>query len=257
MAKTAKTDRQKVIDDIRKRQKSADKRRGYLIVGVCVVVALLIVGAAAYRPIKNSWDLRSYNDKALDEIGGPASACQDITTKPANGNQEHVPDSQQVTYDDAPPAFGSHWNNAEAPASMSRKFYTDDDRPELEALVHNLEHGFTIVWYDETIADDSSAVTELEAVAKKFPGTTNLRYKFFAVPWTDEDVKESGAFPDGQHIAITHWSAGGTGVTDATKQVGVWQYCSEFSGEALDEFMVKYPYLDSPEPTAMVPQDAA
>ncbi len=31
-------------------------------------------------------------------------------------------------------------------------------------------------------------------------------------------------------------------------QVGVWQYCSEVSGEALNDFMLDYPYLDSPEP---------
>lgn len=254
MAKPAKTERQKVIDDIRKRQKGADKRRGFLIVGVCLLVALLIVGAAAYRPIKNSWDLRAYNDQALSDIGAPASACQEVTTKPANGNQEHVPDGTQVTYEEAPPAFGSHWNNEDAPARMSAKVWKEGDRPELEALVHNLEHGFTIVWYDETIADDSSAMTELEAVGKKFPGTTNLRYKFYAAPWTSEDGE---AFPDGQHIAITHWSAGGAGQTDPSLQKGVWQYCSEFSGEALDDFMVEYPYLDSPEPNAMSVQDAA
>jgi len=257
VAKPAKTERQKVIDDIRKQQKSADKRQGYLIVGVCGAIALLIVGAAVYQPLKNSWDLRSYNDKALSEIGAPATACQDITTKPAAGNEEHVPDEQQVTYEDAPPAFGSHWNNAEAPARMSTKFWREDDRPELEALVHNLEHGFTIVWYDETIADDDEALTELEAVGKKFPGTTNMRYKFYAAPWTSDDEKESGKFPKGQHIAFTHWSAGGAGQAqaDAAKQQGVWQYCSEFSGEALEDFMVEYPYLDSPEPDAMSSQD--
>jgi uncharacterized protein DUF3105 len=254
VAKPAKTERQKVIDDIRKQQKSADKRQGYLIVGVCVAIAVLIVGAAIYRPVKDSLDMRAYNDKSLSEIGGPASACEDITTKPANGSGEHVPDGTEVKYDDAPPAFGSHWNNASAPATMSRKVWKED-RPDLEVLVHNLEHGFTIVWYDETIADDDGALTELEAVGKKFPGTTNMRYKFYAAPWTSDDEKESGKFPDGQHIAITHWSAGGAGETDTAKQKGVWQYCSEFSGEALDDFMIEYPYLDSPEPDAMSQED--
>ena len=252
MAKPAKTERQKVIDDIRKQQKRADKRQGFLIVGVCVVIAVGIIIAAVWQPVMNSLDMRAYNDKALSEIGAPASVCEDITTKPANGNQEHVPDGQQVTYEDAPPAFGSHWNNAESPARMSAKFWKESDRPELETLVHNLEHGFTIVWYDETIADDDEAMTELEAVGKKFPGTTNMRYKFYAAPWTSEDVDESGAFPDGQHIAFTHWSAD---KDDPTKSNGVWQYCSKPSGEALDEFMLEYPYFDSPEPDAMSQQD--
>lgn len=251
MAKPAKTDRQKVIDDIRKKQKSADKRRGFMIVGVFAVVAVVIVGAAAYRPIADSFALRTYADQTLGEIGAPASVCGEETTKNAEGS-EHVPETQQVTYEDAPPAFGPHWNNETAPVPMDRKFFTQGDRPELEQLVHNSEHGFTIVWYDDTIADDSSALNELEAVAKKFPGSSNFRYKFMAVPWTSEDGED---FPEGQHIAMTHWSIGGVGETDPSQQVGVWQYCSEFSGEALEDFMVKYPYLDSPEPNALSPLD--
>ena len=47
MAKTAKTDRQAKIDQIRNKQKGAERRRGFVIVGVCVVIALLIVGSAA------------------------------------------------------------------------------------------------------------------------------------------------------------------------------------------------------------------
>ncbi len=254
MAKPAKTDRQKVIDEIRRKEKGADKRRGFLIVGVCVAVAVVIVGAAAFRPIMNAWNMREYNGKALSEIGAPASACGKITTQKADGNQDHVPEGEQVTYDHAPPAFGSHWNSANAPATMSKKVWKGD-RPELEVLVHNLEHGFTIVWYDETIADDNDAMTELEAVGKKFPGTTNFRYKFYAAPWSSDDEEENGKFPEGQHIAMTHWSAGGAGETDTAKQDGIWQYCSEFSGAALDDFMTKYPYLDSPEPDAISAED--
>ncbi len=250
MAKQAKTDRQKVIDDIRKQQKRADKRRGYMIVGVCSVVALLIIAAAAYRPLKNQWDLRKFNGLDLGKIGAASSVCGEVTTEKAEGSNDHVPTDTPVTYEFAPPAFGPHWNEfGVAPAPMDRKFYTDDDRPELESLVHNLEHGYTVVWYDETVAEDEDALNELRAVAKKFPGTDNYRYKFIAAPWTSEDEDEVKAFPEGQHIALTHWSAGGEGETDAAKQEGVWQYCTEFSGEALETFMLDYPYLDSPEPT--------
>ncbi|MCW2850901.1 MAG: hypothetical protein JWM84_565 [Nocardioides sp.] len=249
MAKPAKSDRQKVIDDIRKKQKGAEKRRGFMIVGVSVLIALLIVGAAAYRPLKNNWDERKFNDLNLDKIGAAASACDEVTTKPAEGSNDHVPTDTPVEYTEAPPAFGPHWNEpGVAPAPMDRKYYGTKDRPELESLVHNLEHGYTIVWYDDTIADDDSALTELKAVSKKFPGTDNYRYKFIAAPWTSDD--EDGAkFPDGKHIAYTHWSVGGEGEDDASKQVGVWQYCTEFSGAALETFMLDYPYLDSPEPT--------
>jgi hypothetical protein len=69
------------------------------------------------------------------------------------------------------------------------------------------------------------------------------------VPWLESDGKP---FPADNHIAFTHWSKGGkdVAVQDTGKQVGVWQYCSAPSGEALEDFMLKYPYLDSPEPNA-------
>src|SRR4029450_5068043 len=108
------------------------------IVGVCTLVALLIVVAAAYRPVKNWWDLRQFKDINLASIGSPASVCDKVTTKPATGSSEHVPMGSQVTYDTAPPAFGAHWNEqGVAPAPFNRKFYTDKDGPEPEALGRN------------------------------------------------------------------------------------------------------------------------
>lgn len=244
----AQNSRRAVIDDIRKKQKGAERRRGFAIVGVCITIAVLIVVAAAYRPVKDWWDERKFNDVDLASIGGPASVCGEIQTAPSEG-QEHVPTGSQVEYEAAPPATGNHWNEAGvAPAPMEKKFYTAAERPELESLIHNSEHGYTIVWYDESVAGDDAALAELRAIAGKFPGDSNMRYKMKVVPWLESD---GDPFPDGQHIAYTHWSAGGAGETDASKQLAITQYCSEVSGEALKSFMEKYPYLDSPEPGAM------
>jgi hypothetical protein len=251
-AKSAKSERQAKIDQIRGKQKSAEQRRGFMIVGVCVVIALLIIGSAWWvsgLPLSPKWfEQREFSKLDLENIGAPASSCQDVTEKKADGNQDHVQTGTPVPYKDAPPAFGAHWNEAGvAPAPMERKLYTEADRPELESLVHNLEHGYTILWYDQSIADDDEAMAQLRAIADKLAGTSNMRTKFIAAPWTsqDEDGKD---FPDGEHIAFSHWSAGGSGETDASKQKGVWQYCSDVSGEALSDFMLKYPYTDSPEP---------
>jgi hypothetical protein len=248
--KSSKSDRQAVIDEIRRKQKGAERRRGFAIVGVCATVAVLIVAAAAYRPVMNWWDLRKFKDIDLASIGGPATSCGELSTQPAEGSSDHVPEPQQVTYSTAPPAFGQHWNEAGvAPAPFNRKFYTSDDRPELEALVHNLEHGYTILWYDESIADDADQLTVIDGIADKFRSSgDNMRLKFIAAPWTPEDEDESGKFPDGMHIAITHWSMKGGENQD--EQVGVFQYCSEPSGAALEAFMLDYPYTDSPEPNA-------
>ncbi len=113
-------------------------------------------------------------------------------------------------------------------------------------MVHNLEHGYTILWYDDSVAADEDALLEIRGLARKFADTDNQRAKFIAAPWTGDD---GDAFPDGQHVAFTHWSVGGDN-DPSGDQDGVFQYCSEVSGAALDTFMTDYPYLDSPEPNA-------
>ena len=109
--KSTKSDRQAVIDEIRKKQKGAEKRRGFAIVGVCALVAVLIVAAAAYRPVKNWWDLRKFKDIDLASIGAPGvgAATRSRPSRPTATSSTCRP-AQQVTYTTAPPAFGSHWN---------------------------------------------------------------------------------------------------------------------------------------------------
>jgi hypothetical protein len=244
--KNDKTSRRAVADDVRRRQSRAERRKTFAIVGACVAVALLIVGAAAYSPIKNWWDLRQFRGLDLASIGAPAKACGEITTKAAKGEQTHVPEGTNIEYTDAPPAFGEHYPE---PDGMERKLYTEEDRPPLGELVHNLEHGYTILWYDESVADDDAQMDELRGIADKLQGTGSMRLKFKAVPWLSSDANGK-KFPDGQHVALTHWSNGGVGDDATGKKVGVFQYCTDVSGAALKNFMLDYPYLDSPEPGA-------
>jgi hypothetical protein len=133
---------------------------------------------------------------------------------------------------------------------MTRKFYTAQDRPALGTLVHNEEHGYTILWYDDTVAGDADQLSQVKAIAAKYAGTSDLRDKFKAVPWTSDDGKP---FPDGRHVSFTHWSVGGTqqAASGQAEQVGVWQYCTSVSGAALHQFMADYPFSDSPEPNGM------
>lgn len=242
--KPAKSARQAKIDAIRSQQQSTERRRGLMIVGVCAVIALLIVGAAAYQPVKDWWDRRQFDDMNLASIGAPASVCQDRVTKTAEGGQDHVEPGTPIPYEDAPPAFGTHYSEWD---TIERKFYSAEDRPDVGMLVHNLEHGYTLLWYDETIAADAEAMDQLRGIASKFGDDTNMRSKFKVVPWTEEDGE---AFPDGQHIAMTHWLVDGE-AAGAKGQTGVWQYCSEPSGEALETFMKDFPYTNSPEPNAV------
>ena len=74
---------------------------------------------------------------------------------------------------------------------ITPQVYEVDERPELGKLVHSQEHGWTIVWYDESLADDDAAMAELQAASDTVNDAGAVKVVF--VPWTDDD---GDAFPD-------------------------------------------------------------
>jgi hypothetical protein len=113
-------------------------------------------------------------------------------------------------------------------------------------LVHNLEHGYTIAWYRSDLSGDQRK--DLERIAKTFSkDDQNPANKFIAAPWND--ATDGGAMPAGKNMVITHWYADPNNPANTAAQKGVRQACAAVSGEAIKEFMVKYPYVNSPEPS--------
>lgn len=225
-------DRRETIEALRREQKRGERRKTLLFVGIAAVLGLALVAAAAVPAI-----LDARNDpagQALSTFGvAPAEAsCDEIEEVEVNGESAHVEDGTDVTYDSAPPVSGEHYN---APAPFSRKFYTAADRPRVESLVHNLEHGYAIVWYDETITGE--ALTALEGLSERGPEEQATGGKFIVAPWTEADGE---AFPEGKHVAITRWG----------REAGWKQYCGSLSGESVGEFINAHPFTDSPEPNA-------
>ena len=55
-------------------------------------------------------------------------------------------------------------------------------------LVHNLEHGYSILWYDETVAQNTEQVAAVKAIADKFKADTGIEIQYVAVN-TDEVTK--------------------------------------------------------------------
>jgi hypothetical protein len=238
MAKSSKDrDRRAVVEQMRRDQQRSERRRTVAVISACVVVGLLIIGFAAVPLLQQ----RNRASQPLADLGVGAGSCQDVVTKKATGQQQHEDVGTRISYADAPPAFGPHYPT---PAPFGRTFYTAKDRPQVEYLVHNLEHGYTLLWYDDTVAEDDEQLNAVKAIADKFEGTGPTN-KFIAVPWTSEDGK---AFPAGMHVALTHWSVGAG--ASKPQQQGIWQYCKAPSGAAVSSFTKDYPYSDSPEPGA-------
>jgi hypothetical protein len=242
------------LERMRREAERAERRRTLIVVAVCVVIALIIGGLTGWKIYQDSQAEQEVAGTPLDEIGGSASSagCADVVTRGADGSADHR-DGEQLEYPDAPPGFGPHW---QTPAEFGRKFYTAADRPEVEQLVHNLEHGYTILWYDQTVADDSSALQVVEDLAGKFDidaADADIdeynASKFIAAPWNVDDMEDGEAFPGGAHVALTHWAAEGDDAIEG-QGMGVWQYCDQPSGEALQEFMDEYPASNTMEPGA-------
>ena len=60
-------------------------------------------------------------------------------------------------------------------------------------------------------------------------------------------------FPDGKNVVLTRWTADPSDPSDPSKQLGVRQSCELVSGQAVKDFMAKYPYENSPEPNGACP----
>jgi hypothetical protein len=200
--------------------------------------------------------------KDLSTVGVPLAqaGCDTPIKTQATGGAQHFDPGTNLTYDTAPVSSGHHWA-VWVTGPLERHFYTVKDRPPVEALVHNLEHGYTIVWYRAPQAGDESYsyVTEKQ-IAAFFPTDRALEHKVIVAPWTPEDDKKVFSknskylWPKGKQIAFSHWSLGTGkggamkgGKADMTGQHGIRQFCDDLSGEAVADFVKEYPYTDAPE----------
>lgn len=213
-----------------------EKVRSWFYLGlVGAVVIGLAVTLFVVPYLTDRAQLNRIKDLPIDGLGVPAAAagCQPRVTEKVtlDKSSRHVDNGTALTYDASPPAFGLHWST---PLTVKeyRTFFADD-RPAKELLVHSLEHGYTIIWYDATLAADAAQIASLREIMAAF----KVKDAVVAAPWNAAD---GGPFPAGSHLALTHWS-------DKDTEQGVWQYCTEVSGAAIKSFLVDYPHADGPE----------
>ena len=234
--KQSDKDRRVKIEEMRKAEAAKQRRRSLVFVVIAVVVGIGLVAAVAVPTY-----LDKQNDpanKSLSSFGVPASAagCSAVQTTDGTNTdalRKHVADGTVEKYDTVPPSFGPHWG---APIYPSREFYSARDKPQMEQLVHNLEHGYTVLWYDSTVKGAQLAALKDLATSARSSDMAGPGNKFIASAWDDA----YGAFPAGKHIGMSHW-----GAKDSHTQV-----CGKVSGAAVQSFMKKFPSTDAPEPNA-------
>jgi hypothetical protein len=231
VSKSAEKDRKALVEEMRRAQQKAERRRTALIVGAAFAVVLALTGIV----IKVVLDEQKAQDVAQIGATTAAAACDTPTDEPASGTSVHVgpgtdkPNVTEVKYSTVPPTSGEHFGTPAYPAAA---FYTAADRPLLETLVHNLEHGYTVVWY--TTKTPQAQVDQLKRIGDLIQKDKTTAGKFIVSAWDDA----RGAFPAGKTVALAHWGA----------KNGHRQMCGTVSGAVIKAFVEKYPYTDSPEP---------
>ncbi len=246
MARETSRDRRERVAAMQAAQKRAERRRLLVLVGACVAV-IAIIGAAVTWAVVGE---QSKKNAALDAISGDVASaqCDPVTNDPATGSSEHIgpgtnqPSVTHVDYSTIPPSSGKH---LAAPVVDKRRVYTTADVPAVETLVHNLEHGYTILWYDPSVEKTQAA--SFEALATKVNAMKESANKFLVVPW---DTKR-GAFPAGKKYALSHWSADVDPSSGQVKsQTGHRQLCGGLSTSVVETFVKQHPWSSAPEPGA-------
>jgi hypothetical protein len=227
-----RTDRRAAVEELRRAEQAARRRRTIVLTSVTAVVVLGLIGAVAVPALQGR---RASNASAVAELGTPLAqaGCRPPIPGPGRGANDHVNPGVTVHYPTAPPASGRHDGQY---ITDPRHFYTAQDRPPVEKLVHSLEHGYTVVWYDPTVR--GGQLDALRELAGRLPTRDNPGRWFIVAPWTSTDEADRGRFPTGTHVALTHWGAKGD----------TRQYCARVSGQAVLDFVAAHPAADAPEP---------
>ncbi len=107
-------------------------------------------------------------------------------------SRDHAPSDVPISYNSNPPAGGAHYAE-----DFPARFYQESDLATLPPypegyLVHNLEHGYVIFWYNcQLSGTDCTALKQTIRQVMDETGNTKL----IAFPWSKMDVP----------LAMTSW----------------------------------------------------
>ena len=196
-AKKADQDRKARIAQMQREAKAAERRRTLLIVGVAVVAVL---GDRRGRHLLDH-HRRLPGARRRAELarrrGVRGVLRPDHHRHRQRRQRARRPRHRQARRDDGEVLDGARRrpvSTSSAPSTRTRQFYTADDRPAMENLVHNLEHGYTILWYDDTATE--AQISELKAIAARPTSSPRREDKFIVSAWDPA----YGALPGGQAL---------------------------------------------------------
>jgi len=136
------------------------------MIGSVAVIILGILGVVVWQVVKST-------------------AAGEVVAIPAD-YQTHVEIGTPLTYPSDPPAGGRHYAE-----EFENGFYDESTLPNRPGdiagyLVHNLEHGYVIFWYNCAKLDET-ACNNLKSQIKTVMDAKN-NFKLIAIPWKSIDT---------------------------------------------------------------------
>ncbi|CAN5577352.1 hypothetical protein BH20ACT21_BH20ACT21_21140 [soil metagenome] len=144
--------RKRLAEQARKAQQSQASRRSNLVTaGIAAVVVVAVVALVlSDRPSTPSVSIP-------DGVAASAAGCNDVEQF-AEQSRDHIDvGAEHDPYNSTPPTSGPHYGTPADPG-----FYPNPLEP--EQLVHNLEHGQLVIWYDPQAS--ASAVEGIQALVE-------------------------------------------------------------------------------------------
>jgi hypothetical protein len=224
----ANRDRRQRLEDLRKQQRAAERRKNFLFTGSAILIAVALIAGAviptylhdrakkrkAAEAIKKEKQVVQLAPTAAEKAAGclgvhqdPLSAAALHVTTPIDYSKEKNGDTNGGT-PPIPPSGGKH-----NPISLgdTTRFYPLSQKPRPERAVHNLEHGYIVAWYDSKLP---------AADVKTLQTLTSSLQRFLVVGWWQGDL------PAGKHLVLSSW--------------GRTERCSTASADVISNFFAKH-----------------
>lgn len=203
----ANRDRRARLEELKRQQRQAERRKNYLYAGSAIVVAVLLIGGAVVPTFLHDRSVSAKNKErskvgfqATPTAAERAAGCDGTHNDPVARGAIHVP-NQPIDYTTKtngdtrggtlaiPPSGGAH---NPVPLGDKARFYGLDQKPRPERAVHNLEHGYVVAWYDSGL--NGLQVRQLQQLA-----TDPSLPRLLVVGWWQ------GQLPAGKHLVLTSW----------------------------------------------------
>ncbi|MEO8251043.1 MAG: DUF3105 domain-containing protein [Chloroflexota bacterium] len=123
--------------------------------------------------------------------GGSSPDGSGVGKRQVDAGRNHIAEGTAGgPYTSVPASSGPHWTSANSPGPWGVR---TNAQPQ-ERMIHNMEHGGVIIWYQPAKLDAAGVTTLKDFVNQQ---VTTERFKVILTPWSGADF--------GHPIAVTAW----------------------------------------------------